>query len=264
MYSDVSRYDMEKKNIKLKTDLLEIYHSQPADIDTKAVESSLRVQREWHKEKFENALLHLNLEGKKVLDLGCGSGGLTRKLKRTNPSAEIFAMDFNEKAISYAKKRDKGVKGLKYMAGDAECIPFKDNFFDAVIGLDMLDHVPDYKKCMYEINRVLKKGGEIVLIVENRHSLWPIVEFLWFLWSNFGNARDLRHVHVIHFTPKMFYRLIEDTGFSIKKFYTIHNLNTFLYLIGNYYPKSLNSLIGRKKLGLSLFCYAKKIKDLKK
>lgn len=259
----ICRYKMGKNNIKSKNGLLKIYHSQPTDIDTTAVESNLRVQREWHREKLENALLHLNLDGKKVLDLACGSGGLTRKLKRICRSATIFGMDFNAKAISYAKTRDSGVKGLKYLVGDAENIPFKDNFFDIVIGLDMLDHIPDYKKSMREINRVLKKDGDVVLTVENHHSLWPVVEYLWYLRSYFGNARDLRHVHVVHFTPKTFNELIENTGFSVKKFYTIHNLNTFFYLVSDYYPKSLNSFISRKNLGLSLFCYAKKIKQIK-
>ena len=252
---------MGKNTIKSKNDLLKIYHSQLADIDTRAIESDLRVQREWHQEKLENTFLHLNLDGKKVLDLACGSGGLTRKLKKISPSATIFAMDFNVKAISYAKTKESGMDGLKYLVGDAENIPFKDNFFDAVIGLDMLDHIPDYKECLREINRVLKKDGEVVLTVENRNSLWPIVEFIW---DKFGQGRDYGHVHVAHFTPKTFIELIKNSSFSVKQFYTIHNLNTFFYLISNYYPKPLNSFISRKKLGLTLFCYAKKNKTHEK
>ncbi len=251
---------MNGKKAITSAELMKIYRSQAADIDTRAVESKLRVQREWHREKLENTLLHLNCEGKKILDLACGSGGLTRKLKKRVLSSTIFAIDFNENAIKYALKRDKNINGLKYMVGGAENIPFKDNFFDIVIGLDMLDHVPDYKKCMKEINRVLKKGGKLVLTVENRRSLWPIVEFLW---DNFGKGRNYRLVHVVHFTPKMLKDVVIKSGFSIKKLYTIHNLATFFYLISDYYPKMLNSFIGRKKLGLSLFCYAEKIKDIK-
>lgn len=249
---------MGKKRIS-PAELMKIYHSQSADIDTKAVESRLRVQREWHREKLENTLSHLNFEGKKILDLACGSGGLTRKLKENAQSSAIFAIDSNEKAVQYARKKDRNISGLRYTAGNAESIPFKDNFFDIVIGLDMLDHVPNYKKCMGEINRVLKKGGKLVLTVENHRSLWPIVEFLW---DKFGRGREYRLVHVVHFTPKTFEKLVMDNGFSIKKLYTIHNMNTFFYLIGNYYPKALNSFISRKKLGLSLFCYAEKARDM--
>src|SRR3989338_1454770 len=249
---------MGKKNIT-SAELMKIYHSQPDNIDTKAVESKLRVQKEWHREKLENTLSHLDFKGKKILDLACGSGGLTRKLKKNATSSIIFAIDSNEKAVQYARKRDKNISGLMYTAGNAESIPFKDDFFDIVIGLDMLDHVPNYKECMREINRVLKKGGKLVLTVENHYSLWPIVEFLW---DKFGRGREYRLVHVVHFTPKVFEKLVMDSGFSIKKLYTIHNLNTFFYLIGNYYPKSLNSPISRKKLGLSLFCYAEKTRGI--
>ena len=242
-----------KKIIKIKKDLMKIYYSQPPDIDTKAVESTLRVQREWHREKLENVISKLNFEGKKILDLACGSGGITRYLKKTVPSANIYAVDFNVNAISYAKKKDRAIKGLKYFVGDAQKIPFRSNFFDVVIGLDMLDHLPDYRTSLSEINRVLKKNGEIVLTVENHHSLWPLVEFFW---DHFGYSRDYSHVHVVHFTPKMFREVIENSGFFIKNFYTIHNINTFFNLISDHYPKNINSFMSRKLLGLTLFCHA--------
>lgn len=251
---------MIKNNSKTKENLLELYLKERDDIDTWAVEEGWRIQKRWHHEKLENALIHLDLEGKKVLDLACGSGGLTRKIKERNPSARIYGVDFNKKAIEYAARKDAGVKGVKYFSGDAQDIPFRDKFFDVVIGFDMLDHIPDYRKCMSEIRRVLKDGGEIAVTVENHHSLWPIVEFAWSAYSKFGNARNLSHQHVVNFTPKTFKELIAKSGFLIKKFYTIHNVNTFFYLISDWYPKALDSFICRRNLGLSLFCYAKKIK----
>jgi len=167
------------RNSKLTTkELLKTYHSQPEDIDTLGVKSNFRVQREWHREKLTNVISNINLKGKKILDLACESGGLTRNLKRLVPSSEIFGLDFNDKAIAWAKKKDKGISGLHYYAGDAQKIPFKDSFFDIVVGLDMLDHIPNPMKCLSEINRVLKKGGEIAIKVENNQSLWPLVEFI--------------------------------------------------------------------------------------
>ena len=205
---------------------------------------------------MENALKHLDLSNKRVLDLGCGSGGITRKMKELNPSAKIFGVDFNPDAISYAKNTDSGTKGLNYKVGDAERIQFRNNFFDIVIGLDVLDHVPDYKKCLNEIYRVLNKEGELILTVENNYSLWPLVEMLWDKIG--GGGRDLMHVHVVRFNPKSFRQIMLKKGFEIREYYTIHNLNTFFYLISSYYPKFLNGLVSRKKMGLTLFCYARK------
>jgi len=145
-----------KKNIKIKKDLMKIYYSQPPDIDTKAVESTLRVQREWHREKLENVISKLNFEGKKILDLACGSGGITRYLKKTVPSANIYAVDFNVNAISYAKKKDRAIKGLKYFVGDAQKIPFRSNFFDVVISITAIQNFQDIEEGLREIKRVGK------------------------------------------------------------------------------------------------------------
>jgi ubiquinone/menaquinone biosynthesis C-methylase UbiE len=236
-------------------ELKKIYLAQPPDVDTKAVDSTLRVQREWHQEKLATILSELNLSNKTVLDLACGSGGLTRKLKAHVPSATFIGVDFNQRAISFAKKRDASVKGLSYKTGDAQAIPLKDNSVDIAIGLDMLDHVPDFHACLSEIYRVLRPGGEIALTVENHHSLWPIVERLW---DVFGDSRDYGHVHVIHFNPKTFKRVITSHGFMVKNYFTIHNINTFFHLISGWYPKSINNAMRRNFLGLTLFCHAVK------
>ena len=245
---------MDEQTLLRTNGLKKIYLSQPSDVDSEAVVSKFRVQREWHREKLNSVFRHLNLENKDVLDLACGSGGLTRKLKRKCPSANIFGVDFNEEAINYANEVDEGITGLRYKSGDAQDLTFKKNSFDVVIGLDMLDHIPDYNLCLSEIHRVLRPGGKLILTVENRRSLWPIVEYIW----DRSGGRDYGNVHVVHFTPKSFRNVLVRAGFSINKFYTIHNINTFFYLLSDYYPKKLNSYISRKRLGLTLFCYAEK------
>ncbi len=245
---------MDKK-MPSTAELRKIYVAQAPDVDTHAVDSPLRVQREWHKEKFDAATSVLDLTNKKVLDLACGSGGLSRKLKARFPSAAILGVDFNPRAIAYAKKKDKGIKGLSYRTADAQQLPLKDASVDVVIGLDMLDHVPDYNKCLSEIHRVLRPGGDLVLTVENHHSLWPLVERLW---DTFGDGRDYGNVHVIHFTPPTFKKAIERHGFEIKRYITIHNINTFFNLVMGWYPKPINSFMQKRRLGLTLFCHARK------
>jgi|GEM_PF-2144367 len=252
---------MKHKKLPSTQQLKKIYVAQAPDVDTKAVDSSLRVQREWHREKFDATISVLDLSGKTVLDLACGSGGLSRKLKARFPSATIIGMDFNPKAIAYAKKKDKGIKGLSYRSADAQNIPLKDSSVDIVIGLDMLDHVPDYHKCLSEIHRVLRPAGEIVLTVENHHSLWPIVEKLW---DTFGDGREYGDVHVIHFTPKTLEDAIKQHGFAIKKYFTIHNASTFFHLLSDWYPQVLNEVMSKNRLGLTLFCHARKTNDSKK
>ena len=243
---------------KKKKDIKEIYYNFAPDIDTKAVDSKLRIQREWHKEKLNIVLEHLDLNNKRILDLGCGSGGITFKLFKRIKNSEVVGLDFNEKAIELANRRVKKekLKRLKFISGDAENIPFEDNEFDAVIALDMLDHMFTPKKCLKDIRRVLNKNGKAMIGVGNYKSLWPIIEKLW---DKFGDGRNYEETHLHHFDNKSFMSALKKAGFKDIKVLTTHNMAIFIKAIANFpYPKSIENFMKNNKLGMTLFCIVDK------
>ncbi len=109
------------------------------------------------------SLLKKNLpSGKslKILDAGCGTGYFMQIL---GEFGEIWGIDINPEAIKYTKKR--GIKNVELSS--VEKIPFKDNFFDAIVSIDVLYHqeVGNDIKALKEFCRVLKPGGIVVVKV---------------------------------------------------------------------------------------------------
>lgn len=101
--------------------------------------------------------------GDRLLDVGCGTGIL---LQEYGPSA--VGSDFSPLALEFCRRR--GLESL--VACDAQMQPFATNSFDAVVALDVLEHVPDDAAAFAEIARVLRPGGVVVLSVPAFRALW--------------------------------------------------------------------------------------------
>lgn len=100
-----------------------------------------------------------------VLDLGCGTGVVLRELSAW---AHPVGLDMSPKALGYCQTRD-----LKQLVkGDGVHLPFKDGSFDAIIGLDIFEHIDDDAGAFAEAFRVLRPGGVVVLSVPAFRSLW--------------------------------------------------------------------------------------------
>lgn len=97
--------------------------------------------------------------GLKMLDAGCGTGGLMKRLSKVG---DMVGIDFSLEAIKLAKRR-----GVSAKPGTVERMPFKDNQFDLVTCIDVIYHkqVKDDVKALKEIGRVLKPGGFLILRV---------------------------------------------------------------------------------------------------
>ena len=103
-----------------------------------------------------------NLHGKRVLELGCGTGWLSVILCKLG--AMVDGIDISDEQIKIASKRVT-VNNIENQADfhvmSANNLEFPDETFDCVYGLSLLHHV-DIKKCIPEVKRVLKKGGRAV------------------------------------------------------------------------------------------------------
>lgn len=94
---------------------------------------------------------------KKILDVGCGTGGTTKFLEKFG---RVFGIEKNETAIALAKKR-----GIKVIRGEAEKLPFEKNSFDLVTLFDVLYHknISNVDKAIKEGRRMLKSPGFLLI-----------------------------------------------------------------------------------------------------
>lgn len=104
----------------------------------------------------------------KIIDIGCGTGKNIEELQKLGL---VFGLDNSKEALNFCKK--KGLKNL--ILGRAEKTDLKDNFFDIITLLDVLEHTDD-EKTLKEMNRILKKGGLIIITV-------PAFPWLWSKWD---------------------------------------------------------------------------------
>jgi ubiquinone/menaquinone biosynthesis C-methylase UbiE len=102
--------------------------------------------------------------GKKVLEIGCGSGTLTEKISSTG--ANITATDIFPAFLELTKKKTEG-KNIILQITDAETLKeIPDNYFDSVVGLSILHHL-NIEKTLPNIYRVLKPGGAMAFSEPN-------------------------------------------------------------------------------------------------
>jgi len=159
----------------------------------------------------------IDLTNKVILDGGCGSGYSSELIIKEFTPSKLFAFDFMPEQINLAKKR-----GLKtdFFVGDVTKIELPSNTFDAVFIFGILHHVPEWRKGLHEVARVLKLGG--VLLIEELNS--SAVDFF--------NRLGFTHPEEANFKWTEFEDGIKNAGFKLieKRKILLEGFKSFLCL----------------------------------
>lgn len=102
--------------------------------------------------------------GERALDVGCGSGVVTREMaKRVAPGGAVVGLDPSVELLNVAREyAEQGeVGGLEFREGDCRKLPFPDASFDVVVAATVLAHVPQAEKALPEMVRVTRAGGRV-------------------------------------------------------------------------------------------------------
>jgi len=103
--------------------------------------------------------------GRRVLDIGCGTGYGSAHLLECGASA-AQGIDLAEEAIAYARRRF-GKTGAQFDVMDAQRLGFSDKSFDMVFSSENLEHLPNPQACVKEVRRILTDKGIFVLGTPN-------------------------------------------------------------------------------------------------
>ena len=142
------------------------------------------------------------LAAPRVLDAGCGTGGMMRALCSALPEAVLTGVDLSPRAVELAGQRAVGA----ILEAPIECLPFGEGSFDAAVCLDVLyiDSVNEHTAAR-ELRRVLKTGGRLILNL-------PAFECL--------RGEHDRAVHTARrYTKMRARRLLEEAGLIVEKLF---------------------------------------------
>jgi ubiquinone/menaquinone biosynthesis C-methylase UbiE len=111
-------------------------------------------------------------DGLRVLEIGCGTGNVTTRVKRAAPGADVIGTDPDPLALARAQRKARGLTGIRFERAYAQELPFADGEFDRVLSSMMLHHLDEEVKAgaAVEIYRVLRPGGQLHIVDIGGHA----------------------------------------------------------------------------------------------
>ena len=145
-----------------------------------------------------------DVQGLRVLDIGCGDGVLATALARCG--GQVTGIDSDRRMLEAAQLRaSRDCLSIRLEHGQADALPFPDGTFDRVIAVTVLCFVPDASRAINEMVRVLKPDGRLVIGELGRWNVWAARRRIqaWMgnrVWraAQFRSAADLRRLVQSH------------------------------------------------------------------
>jgi len=189
----------------------------------------------------------------KVVEIGCGAGGMVKAVKNYRPDLDVYGCDVSKTAIKEARESSGDVK---FEVADIYKMPFKDNAFEAVVMFDLLEHLDKPEVAVREIFRILKPGGVF-------HSYTPCEGN----WSNYDfylrklgwKGKERYAGHIQKYSEGSLKELIEGVGFKMGEAkWSNHLINQvadalyflFLSIRGKNTDYSVEGFVSKSKPGL--------------
>lgn len=157
--------------------------------------------------------------GARVLDVACGAGLVTLPLAESG--YEIVGVDLAEGAIEEARARTPDGVPASFRVGDAYALDEAASSFDAVLLLDMLEHVERPADVLREAARVVRPGGAVVFHTFNRTPLSWLLAIHGFKVVTPGGPPHI-HVYDLFIPPRDLRRMSEEARLEVREVLGVH------------------------------------------
>jgi len=153
---------------------------------------------------FNSLIRKLIKKSGRILDIGCAYGFYLKYLEN---DYETYGIDISLHAVEKAKQI---CKHSKIAVMSAERLEFKNNFFDLILCLDILEHLINPRKCLDDCKKILKDNGFLIVGVPNTKSILKKLKGTeWFAY------RDKTHISI--FDKEKWEELFKEHNFEILK-----------------------------------------------
>jgi ubiquinone/menaquinone biosynthesis C-methylase UbiE len=119
----------------------------------------------WSEHVARYAFARRYVQGKRVLDTGCGTGYGSAELAQS--AAAVTGLDIAPDAIEYARA-SYPLPGLRFIESSCAAVPFPADSFDLVIAFEVIEHLPDFRAFLDESARVLTREGLFIVSSPNK------------------------------------------------------------------------------------------------
>lgn len=162
--------------------------------------------RDWRIEASELIRAAQIRNGSRVLEIGCGGGGLLRILRQWR--ARVVGVDTLDAALQLARKQSNSKERIQLVRiGADDALPLCTNAFDAIIGQHVIEHMLDAGAALCEWHRLLKPTGRLALVTPNADYPDP------------AHFADADHMHI--FSAQELRAMVQQAGFAVESCFTI-------------------------------------------
>ncbi len=161
---------------------------------------------------------------KSVLDLGCGRGGMALEISKIRPKAKVIGVDGDMEYVKLAEKMYKSDNLTFIHAKIDEKLNFKENSFDLVIFIDVIEHLLNPAFVLKEIHNLLKPDGILIVSTDN---VFYIRNFIKYILQSYGILKVKTHIwydldrfyawnhHLYTWQIDTLYTLLKVNGFEL-------------------------------------------------
>ena len=148
----------------------------------------------------------------RLLDIGCGQGHITDRIKEAFPNYEIHGLDHSISAIDYA---NSSFRHIDFIVADAYHPPFENESFDVIVLNNIWEHVPDPLNLLKSVSRVVKPLGSLIISTPSRY------RFLNLFRVCLGKSvRFVSKTHVTEYTVGQIEEQLRFGGYEMREVYS--------------------------------------------
>lgn len=197
----------------LQKKALRLHKQVPSDWYHQSLKKDL-LQRFWHMRRFAETSKIIEKVKERVLDVGCADGVFSKVIYDKTQAKRLIGIDVLKTSVDWANRHWQKTNNMRFMVGDAHDLKFPSESFDAVFCLEVLEHVEDPQKVLFEFKRVMKKQGYGIFLVPSDNLLFRII---WFLWLHFyPRGWVWRETHIHSYGNNHLSKLCKKIGFKVE------------------------------------------------